>query len=64
MTGPDATPLPGTAVVPRRRTLDDVIAATGRPIAAVPDQGDLVGHWHECGLLDDDQVDALGGERP
>jgi hypothetical protein len=51
-------------VTPRRRTADEIIAATSRPVPPVPDQGDLVDHWHECGLLDDDQVDALGGEQP
>ncbi|MFI1467610.1 hypothetical protein [Streptomyces wuyuanensis] len=48
---------------PRRRTLDETVAATSRPVPPVPDQGDLVDHWHECGLLDDAQVDALGGEQ-
>lgn len=56
--------LPGTAVAPRRRTADEIIAATSRPVPPVPDQGDLVEHWHACGLLDDDAVDALGGEQP
>jgi hypothetical protein len=59
-----APTIPGTAVTPRRRTADEIIAATSRPVPPVPDQGDLVDHWHECGLLDDDQVDALGGEQP
>ncbi|WP_406459761.1 hypothetical protein OH768_33825 [Streptomyces sp. NBC_01622] len=57
-------PLPGTAVAPRRRTADEIAAATSRPVPPVPDQGDLVEHWRECGLLDDDAVVALGGEQP
>lgn len=54
--------IPGTAVKPRRRTADEIIAATSRPVPPVPDQGDLVEHWRESGLLDDDEVEALGGE--
>lgn len=61
---PGAPTIPGTAVRPRRRTADEIIAATSRPVPPVPDQGDLVEHWHEVGLLDDDEVDALGGEQP
>ena len=61
---PGAPTIPGTAVAPRRRTLDETLAATARPVPPVPDQGDLVDHWREIGLLDDDQVDALGGEQP
>lgn len=61
---PGASTIPGTAVKPRRRTLDETVAATARPVRPVPNQGDLVEHWHDCGLLDDDQVDALGAEQP
>lgn len=61
---PCAPTLPGTAVKPRRRTLDETVAAAARPVPPVPDQGNLVEHWRECGLLDDDDVDALGGEQP
>ena len=61
---PGAPTIPGTAVTPRRRTGDEITAAMARPVAPVPDQGDLVEHWRDCGLLDDDQVDALGGEQP
>lgn len=61
---PGAPTIPGTAVKPRRRTSDEITAAMTRPVPPVPDQGDLVDHWRECGLLDDDQVDALGGEQP
>lgn len=57
-----APTIPGTAAAPRPRSLDETLAATARPVPAVPDQGDLVDHWRDCGLLDDDQVDALGGE--
>ncbi|MGW7197513.1 hypothetical protein [Streptomyces chryseus] len=60
---PGAPTIPGTAVTPRRRTSDEITAAMSRPVPSVPDQGDLVEHWHECGLLDDDEVDALGGEQ-
>ncbi|MGW2742338.1 hypothetical protein [Streptomyces sp. NPDC001450] len=60
---PGAPTIPGTAVAPRRRTLDETSAATARPVPRLPNQGDLVEHWHDCGLLDDDQVDALGGEQ-
>ncbi|MCT9139044.1 DUF3558 domain-containing protein [Streptomyces violarus] len=59
-----APTIPGTAIAPRHRTLDETVAAAARPVPPVPDQGDLVEHWHECGLLDDDQVDSLGGEQP
>lgn len=59
-----APTIPGTAVTPPRRTADEILAATARPAPHVPGQGDLVDHWHECGLLDDDQVDTLGGEQP
>jgi hypothetical protein len=58
-----APTIPGTAVKPRRRTADEIIAATSRPVPPVPDQGDLVEHWLEVGLLDDDEADALGGEQ-
>jgi hypothetical protein len=58
-----AATIPGTAPAPRRRTADEISAATSRPVAPIPDQGDLVDHWHESGLLDDDEVDALGGEQ-
>jgi hypothetical protein len=61
---PGAPTIPGTAVKPRRRTADEIIAATSRPVPPVRDQGDLVDHWREVGLLDDDEVDALGGEQP
>lgn len=60
---PGAPTIPGTAVKPRRRTTDEIIAATSRPVPPIPDQGDLVEHWHEAGLLDDDEVDTLGGEQ-
>lgn len=54
--------LPGTAVSLPRRGCDSVIAATARPVPQVPDQGDLVEHWHEQGLLDEQQRIELGGE--
>ncbi|MCX4969368.1 hypothetical protein OHA98_41825 [Streptomyces sp. NBC_00654] len=59
-----APTIPGTAVKPRRRTSDEITAAMSRPVPPVPDQGDLVEHWRDCGLLDDEAVDALGGEQP
>lgn len=59
-----ASTLPGTAVPPRRRSAEEIAAATARPTPRIPNQGDLVKHWHDCGLLDDDQVDTLGGEQP
>jgi hypothetical protein len=58
---PGAPTIPGTAVKPRCRTLDETAAAVARPVPAVPDQGDLVDHWREAGLLDDEQAQALGG---
>ncbi|MDX3753700.1 hypothetical protein [Streptomyces sp. AK08-02] len=61
---PGAPTIPGTAVKPRRRSADEIITATSRPVQPVPNQGDLVEHWRGCGLLDDDEVDALGGEQP
>lgn len=61
---PGAPTIPGTAVTPPRRSCEQVAAAAGRPVPNLPDQGDLVGHWRDCGLLDDEQVDALGGEQP
>lgn len=61
---PGAPTIPGTAVKPRRPSADEITAAMSRPVPQVPDQGDLVDHWRDCGLLDDDQVDALGGEQP
>ncbi|MEU9065858.1 hypothetical protein AB0D60_03040 [Streptomyces sp. NPDC048306] len=60
----DAPTIPGTAVTPPRRTADEILAATARPVPPVPGQCDLVDHWRESGALDDDQVDALGGEQP
>jgi hypothetical protein len=62
--GHGAPTIPGTALAPRRRTADEITSAMARPVPPVPDQGDLVEHWHDCGLLDDDAVDALGGEQP
>jgi hypothetical protein len=59
---PGAPTIPGTAVKLRRPTADEIIAATSRPVPAVPDQGDLVEHWRNSGLLDDAEVEALGGE--
>lgn len=56
--------IPGTAVALPRRTADEILAATARSVPPVPGQGDLVDHWRESGALDDDQVDALGGEQP
>jgi hypothetical protein len=52
--------IPGTAVKLPRKTTDQVIAETSRPVPAVPDQGDLVEHWHEAGLLDEDECSRLG----
>jgi hypothetical protein len=60
---PGAPTIPGTAVKPRRRTTDEIIAATSHPVPPVADQGDLVEHWRDAGLLDDNAVDALGGEQ-
>ena len=59
-----APTIPGTAVTPPRPSLDDTARSITRPAPQVPDQGDLVEHWKSCGLLDDDQVDSLGGEQP
>lgn len=53
-------PIPGTAVKLPRKTLDQVTAEACRPVPAVPDQGDLVEHWRETGLLDDDECSRLG----
>ncbi|MDV6290291.1 hypothetical protein R2F25_30240 [Streptomyces sp. UP1A-1] len=61
---PGAPTIPGTTPAPPRRTADEILAATARPVPPVPGQGDLVDHWRESGALDDDQVDALGGEQP
>lgn len=61
---PGAPTIPGTAVKPRRRTADEITAALSRSVPQVPDQGDLVDHWHEVGLLNDGEVNALGGEQP
>ncbi|MCX4705682.1 hypothetical protein [Streptomyces sp. NBC_01373] len=55
--------IPGTAVKLPRRSTDQIIAATSRPVTPVPDQGDLVDHWHECGLLDDEQRAEFDGEQ-
>ncbi|NJP71926.1 hypothetical protein [Streptomyces sp. C1-2] len=63
MSGKDAAPIPGTAVAPRRPTLDEVIAATARPVPPVPGQCDLVDYWRESGVIDDDHAVALGGEQ-
>ncbi|MFD0078193.1 hypothetical protein ACFVIY_37830 [Streptomyces sp. NPDC127166] len=54
--------LPGTAVPLPRRSCDSVLAAVSRPAPRMPDQGDLVEHWHEQGLLDEQQRVDLGGE--
>lgn len=51
--------IPGTAVSLPRRSPADVLTATSRPIPSVPDQGDLVDHWRECGLLDEQQCAAM-----
>lgn len=58
---PGADVIPGTAVSLPRRSLDCVLAASTRRVPAVLDQGDLVDHWHECGLLSDEQRDELDG---
>lgn len=57
-----AQTIPGTAVSLPRRTPERVLAATGRPVPVVPEQGDLVEHWHEQGLLDEQQRAALDGD--
>lgn len=54
--------IPGTAVSQPRRSCGAVLAATSRPAPQVPDQGCLVEHWHEQGLLDEQQRADLGGE--
>lgn len=59
---PGAPTLPGTAVTPPRRSLEDVAAA--RPVPALEGQLDLVDFWHDCGLLDDEQREALEAEQP
>lgn len=61
-TQPVGDTIPGTAVALPRPTLDQVCASTARPVPAVPDQGDLVEHWHDAGLLDDEEIAAFGGE--
>ncbi|MEV8349020.1 hypothetical protein ACFVTT_15815 [Streptomyces niveus] len=53
--------IPGTAVSLPRRTAECVLAATARPVKPVADQGDLVEHWHKCGLLTDEQRAELDG---
>ncbi|MFI6465706.1 hypothetical protein [Streptomyces sp. NPDC050538] len=58
---PGAPTIPGTAVTPPRRSLEDVAGA--RPVPAVEGQIDLVNYWHGCGLLDDEQRAALDTER-
>ncbi|MFJ7067529.1 hypothetical protein [Streptomyces sp. NPDC101115] len=45
-----------------RRSCDSVLAATARAVPQVPDQGDLVEHWHEQGLLGEQERTELGGE--
>lgn len=60
--GPVGDLIPGTAVAPPRRSPEQVLAA--RPVPAVDGQHDLVEHWHECGLLSDEQLAALGRETP
>lgn len=64
MSRPEGTPLPGTAASPQRPTLDEVIAATARPVPPVPGQCDLVDYWRESGVIDNDHAAALGGEQP
>ncbi|MFG2458121.1 hypothetical protein ACGFWE_13770 [Streptomyces sp. NPDC048523] len=59
---PGAPTIPGTAVTPPRRPLEDVAGA--RPVPAVEGQLDLVDFWQGCGLLDDDQREALEVEQP
>ncbi|MET9816550.1 hypothetical protein [Streptomyces sp. NPDC006355] len=59
---PGAPTIPGTAVTPPRRTLDD--AAAARPVPPVEGQLDLVDFWHGCGLLEDGQRAALEAEQP
>ncbi|MFE5658334.1 hypothetical protein ACFQ9H_19355 [Streptomyces sp. NPDC056517] len=58
-----APTLPGTAVAPPRRSCDSVFAAVSRLAPQIPDQGCLVEHWHEQGLLDERQRAELGGEQ-
>lgn len=59
---PAGDTIPGTAVKLPRRTTDEIISATSRSVPPVPDQGDLVEHWREAGLLDADEADALSSE--
>ncbi|MFB6875703.1 hypothetical protein [Streptomyces sp. NPDC056323] len=53
--------IPGAAVSLPRRTVECVLAAAARPVKPVDDQGDLVEHWHKCGLLTDEQRAELDG---
>ncbi|MFJ3587496.1 hypothetical protein ACIQUY_29430 [Streptomyces sp. NPDC090231] len=53
--------IPGTAVSLPRRSVGCVLAAAARPVQPVGDQGDLVEHWHKCGLLTDEQRTELDG---
>lgn len=56
-----ASTIPGTAVSLPRRSVENVLAA--RPVPAVEGQIDLVDHWLDCGLLDDEQRAALEREQ-
>lgn len=54
--------IPGTAIAPAPRTCEQVATAAARPVPAVPNQGDLVEHWHESGLIDDAERAAFDGD--
>jgi hypothetical protein len=54
---PGAPTIPGTAVTPPRRSLDDALAS--RPVPVIDGQADLFDHWHGCGLLSDEQFGDL-----
>lgn len=58
---PAGDTIPGTAVSLPRKSAGCVLAESSRPVPPVPDQGDLVEHWHECGLLTDEQRAELDG---
>lgn len=58
-----AQTIPGTAVSPPRRSCDSVLAAVSRSAPQMTNQGCLVEHWHEQGLLDEQQRAELGGEQ-
>ncbi|MEV8394794.1 MULTISPECIES: hypothetical protein [unclassified Streptomyces] len=53
--------IPRTAVSLPRRTVECVLAAVARPVTPVGDQGDLVEHWHRCGLLTNEQRAEFDG---